>query len=113
MRRSGRCIAKRLADLMQTRAIEPALADATANGPTIRRKFACANVVMPALVMIDEQTYGSGLARNEGRIEHQKLCVRHGDAEIGQARVQQVADAATAQFTGGKLQAAVGLQTNG
>jgi len=113
MRCAGRCVAKRLADLRETRAIEPTLADAAADGPTIRTKLASPHVVMPALMMIDEQTHHSGLARNEGRIDHQKLCIRHGYSEIEQARVQYVAYIATAQFAGGNLQAAVRLQANG
>ena len=113
MRRGGRCVAKRLADLRETRAIEPALLDAAADGPTICTKLASTHVVMPALMMIDEQTHGSGLARNEGRIDHQKLRIRHGYSKIGQARVQHVAYSATAQFAGGDLQAAVRLQANG
>src|SRR5262249_57353102 len=96
MRGGGRHIAKRLTDLLKTRTIEPALADATTNGPTIRAKLARAHVVMPTLVMIDEQAHRSGLARDEGGIDHQKLGVRYGYAEIEQARVQDVAYVATA-----------------
>jgi hypothetical protein len=64
-------------------------------------------------MIIDEQTHGSGLARNEGRIDHQNLRIRHGYAKIGQACVQHVAYSAAAQFAGGNLQAAVRLQANG
>src|SRR5690242_8280405 len=112
MCRGGGGIAKRGADLRQPRAIEPALADAAADGPTIGAEFASADVVMSTLMIVDEQTDGSWLAGHKGRIDHQELGIRHGYAEIEQACIQHVADVATAQFARGNLQAAVGLQAN-
>ena len=75
MRGARRRVAERLADLPEACAIEPAIPNASTDGPTICTKFASAHMVMSALVMKHEQTHRSGLARNKCRIYDQKLGV--------------------------------------
>jgi hypothetical protein len=88
---------------------QPTILHAAADGPAVGIELACPDVVMPALVVEDEQAHGCRLTGQQRGIDHEQLGCRHRYAEIGQAGIERVANAAAFQRSPGNLQAAIRL----
>lgn len=94
---------ERAADVFQIGCMQPARSHALAYGPAIGAEFVTANVMMPALVMEDEQAHVFRLSLQQAGVHHEEIAGRN--AEIGQLRVEDRADVAPAgDFAAGSLE---------
>lgn len=89
--------AKGPADLSEAGFVEPTAPDAAPNGKAVGLELACAHMMVPALVVEDEYAHRVGMPCEQFRIDDEQPGGRDGDAEIGQAGVQNVAHRAAPQ----------------
>ena len=86
---------ERVADLVEPGVVQPTLPHTAAYGPAVGIQFAGTYFVMAAFMVKDEEAHGLGLAGKQHRIDDEQPPIRHRYPEIGEVRIQRVADLST------------------